>query len=240
MKLYYIFIILAIAMASCNSNTSTENPANQTNEAGMATADGMHQVVVSELIQTTSYTYLLVNENGKEYWIAVSRMDAAVGDEYYFADGLEMKDFKSKELDRVFESILFVQTISPTAMKQQQTAMESQGSKSVATEVDENIAIAPVAGGMSIADIYKNGTTLAGTKVKVRGKVMKVNAKIMGRNWIHIQDGSNFEGLHDLTLTTQELVEVGAEVTFEATVSIDKDFGGGYSYELILEDAVLK
>ncbi|MBK9017715.1 MAG: hypothetical protein IPM82_28755 [Saprospiraceae bacterium] len=77
-----------------------------------------------------------------------------------------------------------------------------------------------------------------GKTVKVTGKVMKVNPMIMGRNWLHIQDGSG-KNL-DLTVTTVEQVQLGATVTLEGTIALNKDFGAGYKYDYILEGAVVK
>jgi hypothetical protein len=69
--------------------------------------------------------------------------------------------------------------------------------------------------------------------------VVKVNKQVMGKNWIHIQDGTDFNNDFDLTITTQDLAEIGDEVTFKGKISVNKDFGSGYSYEVIMEDAVL-
>ncbi len=95
--------------------------------------------------------------------------------------------------------------------------------------------VEPAEGAIQIAELMNNRSQYEGKTVKVTGKCVKVNAEIMGRNWIHLQDGSgeNF----DLTLTTDEAVEVGSIVTMEGTVALNKDFGAGYRYEVIMEDA---
>ena len=61
----------------------------------------------------------------------------------------------------------------------------------------------------------------------------------MGKNWIHIQDGSGDSNNFDLTITTQDQAKVGDVVTFEGTIGTKKDFGYGYLYEVIMEDAKL-
>ena len=73
----------------------------------------------------------------------------------------------------------------------------------------------------------------------MKGQVVKVNEEIMGKNWIHIQDGSGSAADFDLTITTVEKVKVDDVVTFEGTISLSKDFGAGYFYEVIMEDAKL-
>jgi hypothetical protein len=59
----------------------------------------------------------------------------------------------------------------------------------------------------------------------------------MGKNWIHVQDGSEFNGEFDLTITTNAVAEVGQTITFEGTIALDKDFGYGYVYSILMEDA---
>jgi hypothetical protein len=98
------------------------------------------------------------------------------------------------------------------------------------------------AGGTSVVDIWANRKALAGKAVTVRGKVVKFNGGIMGRNWIHIQDGTGKPdaGTHDLTLTTDAPAKVGDVITATGTVAVDKDFTAGYKYAVIVEGARLK
>jgi len=98
----------------------------------------------------------------------------------------------------------------------------------------------PVAeGGISIADLYSNKASYAGKKVKVSGEVVKFNPEIMGVNWIHLQDGTDFEGSFDLTVTSNQVVAIGDIVTFEGVVALDKDFGYGYFYDLLVEEGAI-
>jgi hypothetical protein len=94
-------------------------------------------------------------------------------------------------------------------------------------------------GGFTIAEVYARKADLAGKKVKIRGQVVKVSSGIMGKNWIHIQDGTK-EGDHfDLTITTAEIVIAGDVASFEGTLAVNKDFGAGYFYSVIVEDATV-
>jgi hypothetical protein len=105
------------------------------------------------------------------------------------------------------------------------------------TEVDLT-GIARADGGKTVAELFAEKDTLAGTPVTVRGKVVKTNAMIMDKNWLHVRDGSGAEGTNDLTVTTSaELPQVGATVVVTGQVALDKDFGMGYLYPVILEDA---
>jgi hypothetical protein len=62
----------------------------------------------------------------------------------------------------------------------------------------------------------------------------------MGKNWVHLQDGTGKAGpkktaTNDLLVTTQEVVEVDDVVTFQGMIVLKKDFGAGYSYEVLME-----
>lgn len=98
--------------------------------------------------------------------------------------------------------------------------------------------IAKAEGGKTVAELYAGKDALAGTKVIVRGKVVKTNAGIMDRNWLHVRDGSGDEKSNDLTVTTKgELPKVGDTVVVTGSVSVNKDFGMGYQYPVLIEDA---
>ena len=107
-------------------------------------------------------------------------------------------------------------------------------------EVDLS-GIAKAEGGKTVAEVFAEKASLAGKPVTVRGKVVKVNGGIMGKNWLHVRDGSGAEGTNDLTVTTSgELPELGTIVVVTGPVTLDKDFGMGYQYAVILEDAEVK
>ena len=95
----------------------------------------------------------------------------------------------------------------------------------------------------TIEEIYGNAAELNGKTVTVRGKVMKVSPRIMGRNWIHLQDGTGNpdQNTHDLVVTTT--LEPQADwdiITVEGVLAANKDFGSGYTYDAIVEDATVK
>lgn len=94
-------------------------------------------------------------------------------------------------------------------------------------------------GGYTVEELYVKKSELNGKKVAVRGKVVKFNSGIMGRNWIHLQDGSGKQGTNDITLTTNQSVKVGDTILATGNLAINKDFGGGYNYEVIVEEATL-
>ncbi|HSN70755.1 MAG TPA: hypothetical protein VLT59_04570 [Steroidobacteraceae bacterium] len=109
---------------------------------------------------------------------------------------------------------------------------------SAAEAVVDLSGIEKAEGGRTIAEVFENNSELAGESVLFRGKVVKVNAGIMGRNWLHVRDGSGAEGSNDLTVTTTDAApNVGDTVLVNGTVSVNKDFGMGYVYPVVIEDA---
>jgi hypothetical protein len=189
-----------------------------------------HAGEVIESMDAGSYSYLHLKENDLEYWIAVPQMTIENGEMIYFSQFMEMRDFKSETLDRTFDKILFVSDAGKTPKNNiPQTGAVTVGKQSVTVD--------KVPGGMTIAEIYKSKDLLHRKKVKVRGKVVKFNGGIMDRNWIHIQDGTADNNNFDLLITAKESVTVGDVIVAEGEIVLDQDFGAGYAYAVLLENA---
>ena len=94
----------------------------------------------------------------------------------------------------------------------------------------------------TIGECFDKAKDLDNKKVTVRGKVMKVSRMIMGKNWLHLQDGTGnpMKNSHDLVVTTMAVPEKNSIVVIEGTLHANKDFGAGYKYEVIVEDAEIK
>ena len=90
----------------------------------------------------------------------------------------------------------------------------------------------------TVGELYEQGEALEGQTVRIKAQVVKFSPAIMDRNFIHLQDGSGSEAdrTHNLVATSQENVEVGDTVTLEGTLAANKDFGAGYTYQVIVED----
>lgn len=232
-SLLIIFSILVV-FSGCVRKNKVPTAQNPTSTASAS----MHEVVVAEVIQTSKYTYLKVSENNTENWIAVSRQEASAGETYFYNQAMEMKNFNSKELDRTFENIYFVQKISKQPIVGDvQTPAGHQGKAEGSRK--EGVAVAPAEGSVSIAQLYAAKADYSGKIIKMKGQVVKINEEVMGKNWIHIQDGTGDLNTADLTITTLDQVKVDDLVTFEGTITLDKDFGYGYFYALLMEDAKL-
>jgi hypothetical protein len=89
----------------------------------------------------------------------------------------------------------------------------------------------------TVAALHQDKTALAGKLVRVKGKVVKVNNGIMGRNFLHVQDGTGDQNSNDLTVTSQQTAAVGDQVTVTGRVVVNRDFGSGYAYPLLVEEA---
>ena len=197
----------------------------------------IHKILVQEVLQTSSYTYILAEENGDLQWIAIPKMEASPGEVYYYKGGLNMGEFQSKELDRTFDSIIFLNgLVSPDLVESGKMKQENTGQDSEDAKVTTTISVDPTEGGISISELYAKREKYANKVVRIRGEVTRYNAKIMGKNWIHLQDGSSGQDNYDLTLTTSEEASVGDLITVEGIIMLDKDFGAGYYYSIIMEN----
>jgi len=232
MKLKHMFVVLVALLLVTACQNSEKQAARET---GVSSGQ---KGVVEEVIQAESYTYLRVKTNGEDHWLAVTKMPVETGESVYYDNGMEMKNFQSETLQRTFDRIYFVQNISKQPLSSEPKSATPDKDKRSLNRV-EDVSVEPVSGGVTVAELYANKSGYENKTVKIRGKVTKYNPGIMGRNWIHIQDGTDHSGHHDLTITTNAEVKIGDVVTFEGKIATDKDFGAGYTYEIIMESATL-
>jgi len=109
-----------------------------------------------------------------------------------------------------------------------------------APEVAEGMDFSSIAlpgGGKRIETLYAEKQALAGQEVIVRGKVTKFTGGVMGKNWLHIMDGTGGEGTNDVTVTTDAEAQLGDVVLVRGVLKTDQDFGFGYAYDILIEDA---
>ena len=228
------FFILMVSIILLSASCKLKNKANEN------LAPNVHKVTALEVIQSSNYTYIRVTEEGKETWIAIAKQEVEQGKSYYYQPSIEMANFESKELKRTFSTILFVDKFSEMPILPAEKFTIADPPKGVQPAVaKEGIKVEKVKGGITIAELYANKDSYTGKTVKIKGEVVKYNAEIMGRNWVHIQDGTNNNGAFDLTITTSDVTKVGDVVTFQGTVALKKDFGAGYFYEVIVENGKL-
>ena len=197
----------------------------------------LHQITAKEVLNASAYTYVLVTEAEKEYWIAIPLTEVKVGKKYSFEGGMEMKNFESKDLKRTFDSVLFVEgLIDPDASVVTETTIDP---KNIIPDTELSKGIILAKGAISLHDLFSGRDKLAGKTIILTGKVIKFMPDIMSKNWIHLQDGTSFNGFNDITITTLEKAKVDEIVTLKGKVVLNKDLGSGYKYDVLIEDAVV-
>jgi len=203
---------------------------------------------VTETMDAGGYTYVQVDTGSETIWAAAPKFAVKVGDPVVVPQGMAMQNYHSKTLDRDFSVVYFVDSVlvggadaaaAPATMAADKIN-PMQGStgapKVIETDVDLS-GIEVAAGGKTVQQIYEDPASLAGKNIKIRAKVVKFNAGIMGKNWLHIQDGTGAEGTNDLAVTTDATANIGDTVLVDGTLVTDKDFGYGYKYAVLIEDA---
>ncbi len=199
--------------------------------------------IVVETMNAGGYTYSNLKKNGVTDWVASPATSLEVGQEVTFTGCMPMANFHSKALNRTFPTIKFCGAVKGKTGAEQLNKKPT-GSKVVEPTSDEKIAIQAAKGkdAHSVADCFAKSTELDKKIVEVRGKVMKVSNGIMGMNWAHIQDGTGTPAMNNnnLVVTMKGEPEVGSIITISGTLNKNKDFGSGYKYDVIVEQATIK
>lgn len=245
-KFIYILFIAGILL-SCASNETNNNASNVSYKDALARMNqSFHAIVVDEVIESGSYSYIKYTQDGDEHWGAVSRQPIEEGKTYYYQNAMEMKNFHSKSLDRIFPSIWFINdfsNVSPESLTQKSAESDNLAQDHhIAKDAHQQIKVEKAEGGYSLAEIFENKSDLKNTEVLVKGQVVKLNKNIMKTNWIHIQDGTSFNNLFDLTVTTNDEInfKVGDVITLKGKLVLNKDFGYGYKYDYLIENAKIQ
>ena len=232
-----LLIISIMALSVVFSATVKDVYANQSTDPVKDTSSISGKVI--ETMDSGRYTYVCLEKSGNKIWLAVPKMTVVEGQTMSFSPGIEMVNFESKTLKRKFDKIIF--SAGPIDQQGTNNEMRSTGSKGNVIMPTEKIEVEKASGpnAYTIGEIYKNKNGLDKQNILVRGKVVKVSANIMEKNWIHLQDGSGDpkDGSHNLVVTSQTLPSVGDIVTVSGILYKDKDFGRGYKYDVIIEDA---
>jgi len=205
-------------------------------------AQGMITGNVVETMDSGGYTYVLVDAGDKKVWAAAPVFTVGVGDKVSFVPDMPMTNYHSKSLDRTFDVVYFTAFVSlngkePSAAAVSPHASPASPEKPPAAAMDFS-GITKAAGGKTVGEVFDGKSGLAGQAVSVRGKVVKYTGGVMGKNWIHLQDGTkSASGANDLTVTTAGAAAVGDTGLVKRTVVLDQDFCYGYEYEVLVEDA---
>lgn len=208
---------------------------------------------VLEVKEAGTFTYLRLNTKEGELWAAVGRAEVKTGTEVTIEGPMYMSNFESKALGRKFDRIVLgsLKGAKPVAhgmggsMAGGMAGGMPAGHPPVPATPDQPVvkvtkASAPDA--QTVEDVNKRSADLKDKKVTVRARVAKVTLGVMDKNWIHVRDGSgnSADKSDDLLLTTRDTAAVGDIVVARGVVRTDKNFGSGYAYKVLVEDASLQ
>ena len=223
-------ICLAVAFTCAHA---ADKPAAPTGNAVKGT--------VLEVKDVPSYTYMRLKTKDGEMWAATSTTPVKTGAEVTLENTSVMKNFESKALHKTFPTIVFG-TLAGAQTSGSGVGNPHAGMSKPVDVGDVRVAKATGANARTVAEVLTKGGELKDKPVVVRGKVVKYNPAIMGKNWVHLRDGtgSATDNSNDILVTTANDAKVGDVVLAEGTVRTDKDFGSGYAYKVMIEDAKLK
>lgn len=202
---------------------------------------------VVETMNSGGYTYARVERDGASVWVAGPETPLTVGMELSGLDGMVMTGFTSDTLKRTFDKITFVNAYNTGGAAPAPGAAAGAGTQATVASAHSGVAsgdmpvdkVEPAKGGKTVEQIFAGKAELTGKPVVVRGKIVKLNGGILGRNWLHLRDGTGAAGSNDLLVTTQATPNLGDVVVVRGTVATNKDFGAGYRYDVLVEDATV-
>ncbi len=243
---FLVSILLIIGAVSCNKENTVRGET-QTRKEASKTLNNNFQGVVLSTQDASRYTYIeYKTPDGRVMWAAVLKTDLKKGDRITLLNPQPMRNFESKSLKKHFDVIYFAEGVRVNGKS---TAMNPHNSMKMPDDgfhkgknphISQDIAkidtsnVKKLEGGLTIADILKNPEKYNGKIVKFRGVVVKFLPDIMKTNWAHLKDSSTDK---DITITTNERLKVGEIVSIEGKLEINKDFGYGYFYPVIIENA---
>jgi hypothetical protein len=202
---------------------------------------------VLEAIDVDPYTYLRVRTHEGETWAAVNKAPVKKGAEVTIKDAVVMNNFESKALKKTFDRIVFGSLAGAGAGSGAPPPGgdlgQIHGGLAQTPDVgDIRVAKAKGPDARTVAEIVGKKAELKDKPVMVRGKVVKFTPNVMGKNWIHLRDGtgSAADNTNDILVTTSEQTEVGDVIVAKGVVRTDVNLGAGYSYKVLVEDATVQ
>jgi len=238
--------IMALSLVVGCSKKETTAPATDNKTATPAAQPAATPGIsgkVAETMNSGGYTYVLVDSGSKKSWAAAPEFKVAVGDSVTLPpSAMPMEKYESKSLKRTFDVVYFVDSVMVNGVGMAPAAPNVapvEGHPQVAVQPAQKISGVKKAD-KTVAEVFAEKGSLAGKSVMVRGKVIKFSPEIMGKNWIHLQDGTGAAGSNDLTITTSGMAKQGDTIVITGVVVADKDFGYGYKYPVMIENAAVK
>ena len=198
-------------------------------------------VVAGEVLETKdveNYTYLRLKTNSGESWAAIEKSPVKKGDQVTVENIVVMNNFESKILKKTFPTIMFG-TLAGESLGL------PTGHSGVANSLDtSNIKVSKAIGvnAHTVEEVVSRSPELRNKAVLIHGEVVKFNPAIMGKNWIHLRDGTGTDSkeTNDILVTSNDVAKIGDIVTVNGTVRVEKDFGAGYAYKVMIEEATIQ
>lgn len=224
--------------------------------AAPAAAAGGLPGTVEEVLAAGTYAYVRVKTADGDVWAAVPAGDYAIGGKVVVPTNMPMKGFHSEQLNRDFELVYFGESLGGAAPAKagalpsgHPSVDEGATAEALATQAAgqptqgaATSAATPAPGSgekATVAAVFAGSKGLSGKTVTLKGEVVKFTGGVMGKNWVHLKDGTGAAGTDDLTITTQSTAAIGDKVQVTGIVATNQEFGYGYSYPVMLTDAVV-
>ena len=220
-------IALLFFISSCEETSNLEQIKRENSSVFDKAQNGIitdkQEVQILEHIAGKRYSYAKVKSRNSTYWLATMLGDFQIGNKYFYTEGIEKTQYTSTELNRTFDRIVLVTQLFSSSNQQVQPIQNTE-------------PVQLKSGSIHIKDLVAKADSFNGKQIQLTARITKVNAAILDRNWYHIQDGT-LNG-YDLVFTSVEEFPVGHVVTIKGVLSTNKDFGAGYKYEMIVENAI--
>ncbi|MBT8281089.1 MAG: hypothetical protein KJO16_05885 [Muriicola sp.] len=243
-----LLILVVISLFSCLDGPKSREPYTLKKVVSTETLNPdvsreMHKVEIREVLPANKYIYAYVEEGDHSFWIATGLKDIKKGEVYFYNESVLKTPFESKEHNKVFDTLYLVTSLTP---EKHGTEMHNFNTATLGDVEFENIekkirreqdSTAIFAGSVTVKELVENPKKYQDKKVELSGRCTKVNLEIMGKNWIHLKDGSADD--FDLVITSTEVVKQGDDITIRGIVRLDIDFGSGYSYPILIENGAI-
>ena len=200
---------------------------------------------VLEVKDVETYTYLRLKTKDGETWAAVAKAPVKTGTEVTIENANVMHNFESRTLNRKFDKIVFGSIAGAGASAAAAGSDMAAVHAGVAKPVDVgDVKVARATGphARTVAEIVTGKADLKDKPVVVRGTVVKFTPEVLGKNWIHLRDGtgSASDDSNDILVTTKDEARIGDVVLVKGVVHTNRDLGSGYSYKVLIEEATLQ
>ena len=212
-NIVFIVSVSCLIMAGCNSEPGGSSTGHTTGEMTPEVVSGRQQsdtaVIEGKVVFTrdvASYTYVELEIEGGNVWAAGPAAKINTGDTAKTLPGSYMQNFKSKGLNRTFDSILFTggfivngklatpDTQMANATNPHNKNPHQENPHGMMGKLPESSVTPPAAGTIKHADgemtietVFAERKNYAGKEIRIRGKVMKRSPVILGVHWYHIQ-----------------------------------------------------